>query len=155
MQYSDGMIIRHGLAAAFVIVVLSLGGCSSAVPVGESNVAESPSSSASAVEPSFIASLDELPGTEWTGLDESFNDRVTFIFNADGSLAYRTGEGSFAEAGDTWRVEGGVLTFQATYGERFGVGTHTGTYDPASGVLSVDYTTTTNRSSSYKLSKVD
>ncbi len=101
-----------------------------------------------------MASLDDIAGTEWTGRDETYNDRVTFIFVADGSLSYRTAEGTFADPADTWRVDGDTLVFQASFGGRYGVATHTGTYDPTTGELKVEYTTTTNRQSSYTLRQV-
>ncbi len=116
-------------------------------------VSESPS--AEVTDDAFMASLAELAGTEWTGLDDTYNDRITFIFGADGSLSYRNSAGTFAEPGDTWTVVDDVLTFQASYGGPFGVGSHTGTYDASTGQLTVEYTTTTNRASTIVLSQVN
>ncbi|WP_439564296.1 hypothetical protein [Microcella sp.] len=152
------MIIAHSVRVALVLGLLLMAGCApTAAPPSEPETqpSVSPSSVPEDETEEFLASLADLGGTEWTGLDDTFNDRITFVFGVDGSLSYRTAEGDFSDPADTWSVDGEVLVFQATYGGSFGVGSHTASYDPATGVMIVDYTTSTNRSSSYTLSQVD
>ncbi len=114
----------------------------------------SPEATDDAPDDQFMQSLADLAGTEWSGLDDEYNDRVTFIFATDGTVSYRNTGGTFADPADTWTVVDDLLTFQVTYGGPFGVGDHTGTYDAMSGVLTVEYVTTTNRASFYSLTQV-
>ncbi len=99
--------------------------------------------------------LNALAGTQWTGRDDYFREQVTFILAADGTVSYRNATGEFSYEGDTWVVEGDVLTFQADYRGPFGVATHTARYDPAVGALQVEYTTTTDRAGTYTLYLLD
>lgn len=149
----------HAVVVVALALTLGLAGCAPAVDGAADPAASAPEAGAAPEEvvaaETFMASLNDLGGTEWTGLDETFNDRITFIFATDGTVSYRTAEGNFADPADTWSVDGDTVVFQASYGGSFGIGTHTGTYDPATGVLVVEYTTTTNRQSSYTLSQVD
>lgn len=148
------------LVMVTVLLAAGVTGCAapSDPPLDEpSAVASPPTSSVDEQDASsnVLTSLDELGGTEWTGLDETYNDRVTFLFGTDGSLSYRTAEGTFTDPADTWSVDGDTLVFQATFGGRYGVASHTATYDAATGELTVEYTTTTNRQSTYTLRQVD
>ena len=143
--------------AVAIGAVLLLGGCSAPVTT-ESDATDTEvadTAPAPAAEEVFMASLDDIADTQWSGLDDTFRDRVTFFFNADGSVSYRTVEDTYTYEGDTWAVDGDVLTFQATYGGDFGAAAHVGLYDPETGELTVEYTTLNNRSSSYTLRQVD
>ncbi len=148
---------RHVPVAAVIGALLLLGGCSAPeAPEAEpTDVEVTDSAPAPAADEVFMTSLDELAGSQWSGLDDTFRDRVTFFFNADGTVSYRTVEGTYTYEGDTWAVEGDVLTFQATYGGEFGEAAHVGSYDPETGELTVEYTTANNRNSSYTLRQVD
>lgn len=149
----------HG--GAFVCVaawILVSAGCASveAPPPEpqESLVTESSQVDSSEETAGSFSGLEMLADTEWTGLDH-LRDQITFIFHADGRVSYRNALGEFSYDGDSWVVEGDVLTFQADYRGPFGVATHTGQFDQTSGVLQVEYTTTTNRAGSYTLYLLD
>jgi len=151
------MMSRQLSVSLAIVVAVSLSSCAAPIVTDGASGTASPTPvvEQSDIAVGFIASLEEVGGTEWTGLDDTFNDRITFIFGADGSLSYRNAEGTFADPADRWSVDAGVLIFQATYGGSFGVGTHTANYDASIGVMTVEYTTSTNRSSSYTLSQIN
>lgn len=144
-----------------VVCILGVAGCATTgdttaeAPPVETPISSAPSDSASEETATFMASLKDIGSTEWTGLDDTYNDRVTFIFAADGSLSYRTAEGTFSDPADTWSVDSDILVFQASFGGRYGVATHSAVYDASTGELTVEYTTTTNRQSTYTLRQVD
>ncbi len=150
--------IRSGAVVAVVAWASLSTACASTVgPAPESPDAlpsETAHNGASTESPDTFGGLDQLADTEWTGLDH-LRDRITFIFHADGRVSYRNELGEFNYEGDTWSVDGDVLTFQADYRGPFGVASHTGGYDHDLDALLVEYTTTTNRSGTYTLYLLD
>lgn len=134
-----------------VATLLLLTGCAS---TGVEPSAEPPAETPSAEAEAHLESLALVADTEWTGTDEEYRDRITFLFHADGSVAHRNTAGTFQGPNDTWTVDGETITFTADYEGAFGVGTHIGRYDRVTGILDVEYTTTTNRASRIQLRQI-
>ncbi|MBX3097970.1 MAG: hypothetical protein KF761_00190 [Salinibacterium sp.] len=121
---------------------LTVTGCTAVAPT------PSPSPTASAPAEASVpalGSLDEIAGTRWL-VDDSQGDRTTVIFGTDGSVSYVSYGDSFAYPEDTWTLVGDTLTWQLTYGARYGVWTCSGTFDSASQVLSGTWTSTIGES---------
>lgn len=138
-------------AVVGLAVIVVLAGC--AAPLPEASP-EPPIATPSAEPESYLPSLADLAETEWTGTDEEYRDRITFLFHADGTVSHRSAEGTFLGPGDVWSVDGETVSFTVNYEGAFGVGTHLGVYDPATGILDVEYTTTTNRASRIELRQI-
>ena len=92
---------------AFAVVLgLAIVGAAYAIPA---RPLSEPTKPAPAVVPPAVL----LPGTEWNGKYNLAN-RI-FIFEADGTLSYRTGAGKLGtkdrKNAGTWRVDGNTLHF--------------------------------------------
>jgi hypothetical protein len=139
------------LASVVVITVLALSGC--AVPAGppasEETVPPSPAETSS-VPP--IASLTDLADTRWF-MDDSDGERVPLYFGPDGTVEYSDSGQRFAYPEDTWSVDGDVLTWQVTFGARYGIWTCVATFDAASQTFSGQWTSTVGESGTLELTR--
>lgn len=135
------------LAPAAVLIVL-LSGC--AAPAPEPTPTPTPTEEAeveSTVPP--INSLAELTGTRWL-VDDSTGDRVAVSFEPDGSISYGTDGQVFAYPEDTWTVEGETVTWQMTFGARFGIWTCVGTFDADTQLITGTWTSTSAENGTFE-----
>ncbi|MDP3209340.1 MAG: hypothetical protein Q8M65_09355 [Rhodoglobus sp.] len=138
------MIQWSPVAASVIVLTLLLAGCSAAAPEPSPSLSASPSAQPESSVPE-LTSLADLPDTNWL-VDDSQGDRTTVKFNADGSVSYVSDGQSFAYPEDTWSLDGDTVTWQVTYGARFGVWSCTGTFDAATQLITGTWTSTVGES---------
>lgn len=131
----------------FVVVATVLVGCSTA-PTVEAPPSVEPT--VEAPEAPLIESLDSIVGTRWIAKD-SQGDTTYVSFDVDGGVSYSTDGQQFDYPEDTWSIEGDVLTWQLTYGARFGVWTCTGSLDVETQEIAATWTSTVGESGTVDL----
>src|SRR3954467_3076044 len=117
---------RAALPVAGILAAFALAGCSllpSATP------ALTPASQAPITS---TIKASELADTTWTGVD-SAKIPTTFVFHADGSTAVKFGSKSYDDPGDTWAIDGNVLTVKIYNIQNEGDATYSGTLADAAG----------------------
>ena len=144
---SMNRIVLALLSAAVLAGVLT--GCSA------SPLAETPSPSPSPTEaavsgPLPVESLAAIADTRWTGVD-SDGDRVTFKFNEDGTASFSSYGQKYSYPEDLWSVRDNTITWNATFGNQFGVVTYVGTLDADTQVIGATSTSTTGRTGTIEL----
>ena len=134
-------MVQRVITVAFALSV-ALAGCAASAP----ETTPSPTASVQAVASGpTLDSLADIAGTRWL-VDDSQGDRTTVMFGTDGSVSYVSYGDSFAYPEDSWAVVGDTVTWQLTYGARYGVWTCTGTFDSTSQILSGTWTSTVGES---------
>lgn len=83
-------------------------------------------------------------------MDDSQGDRTTVVFNPDGSVSYTSYGQSFDYPEDTWTVDGDTVTWQLTFGARYGVLTLVGAFDTETQLLNGTWTSTVNESGTFE-----
>ena len=132
--------------SSVLCVSLALTGCTAATPSPSTAPTAAPTAEQSEVP--TLASAAELADTRWL-VDDSQGDRTTVKFNADGSVSYTSEGQQFAYEADTWSVDGDTVTWQVTYGARFGVWSCVGTFDPATQQITGTWTSTVGESGTF------
>lgn len=92
----------------------------------------------------WIGEVIDPVGTTWTGTD-SAGDLTRFVLQKDSGVAVTYGTNSFDEAGDTWKVTGGVLSLDIHINATDGSLDYTGQYDPAAKTIAATGTTTLSK----------
>ncbi len=134
------------LAPPFVTIALLLAGCSA--PAAPLAATSSPPVEVQSTVPA-LQSLADLGDTRWL-VDDSQGDRTTVRFNADGTVSYTSYGQSFDYPEDIWTVDGDTVTFQITYGARFGVTTNVAVFDAETQLLTGTWTSTVNESGTFE-----
>jgi hypothetical protein len=117
---------RATIPVAGLLVAFALAGCSllPAAVTPESPITQAP----------VVATIKaaDLADTTWTGID-SAKIPTTFLFHADGSTAVKFGSKSYDDPGDTWAIDGNLLTVTIYNIQNEGDATYTGTLATAAG----------------------
>ncbi len=134
------------MSVGILAAVLVLTGCSA--PAAEPTPTPTEIAEVESTVPE-LTSLADLADTRWL-VDDSDGERTSTRFNADGTVSYTSGTQSFAYPEDTWTVDGDTVTWQVTFGARYGVWTVIGTFDPETQLITGTWTSTVNESGTFE-----